>query len=132
MEGTSLGGELVRVSACLTVSPLITGGQAHTHTIEEQFCNKHLGSGSCNCTWVVDAIAAYSEPCVISFCLLRAFCTYELPVCDIFHAIGWDFMLVDELDCVGAFDYSSESLSQATKLVGCQYTLCFLVLQAAQ
>jgi hypothetical protein len=33
MEGTSLGGELVLVSACLTVSPLITGGQAHTHTI---------------------------------------------------------------------------------------------------
>ncbi len=32
MEGTSLGGELVLVSACLTVSPLITGGQAHTHT----------------------------------------------------------------------------------------------------
>jgi hypothetical protein len=31
MEGTSLGGELVLVSACLTVSPLITGGQ-HTHT----------------------------------------------------------------------------------------------------
>ncbi len=26
------GGELVLVSACLTVSPLITGGQAHTHT----------------------------------------------------------------------------------------------------
>jgi hypothetical protein len=26
-----LGGELVLVSACLTVSPLITGGQAHTH-----------------------------------------------------------------------------------------------------
>jgi hypothetical protein len=33
MEGTSLGGELVLVSACLTVSPLITGGQAHTHTL---------------------------------------------------------------------------------------------------
>ncbi len=32
MEGMSLGGELVFVSACLTVSPLITGGQAHTHT----------------------------------------------------------------------------------------------------
>jgi hypothetical protein len=32
MEGMSLGGELVLVSACLTVSPLITGGQAHTHT----------------------------------------------------------------------------------------------------
>jgi hypothetical protein len=31
MEGTSLGGELVLVSACLTVSPLITGGQAHTN-----------------------------------------------------------------------------------------------------
>jgi hypothetical protein len=30
MEGTSLGGELVLVSACLTVSPLITKGQAHT------------------------------------------------------------------------------------------------------
>jgi hypothetical protein len=28
-----LGGELVLVSACLTVSPLITGGQAHTHTM---------------------------------------------------------------------------------------------------
>jgi hypothetical protein len=33
MEGTSLGGELVLVSACLTVSPLITGGQAHTRTL---------------------------------------------------------------------------------------------------
>jgi hypothetical protein len=32
MEGTSLGGELVLVSACLTVSTFITGGQAHTHT----------------------------------------------------------------------------------------------------
>ena len=32
MEGMSLGGGLVLVSACLTVSPLITGGQAHTHT----------------------------------------------------------------------------------------------------
>ncbi len=32
MEGTSLGGELVLVSTCLTVSPLITGGQAHTHS----------------------------------------------------------------------------------------------------
>ncbi len=31
MKGTSLGGGLVLVSACLTVSPLITGGQAHTH-----------------------------------------------------------------------------------------------------
>ncbi len=30
MEGTLLGGKLVLVSACLTVSPLITGGQAHT------------------------------------------------------------------------------------------------------
>ncbi len=30
MEGTSLGGELVLGSAWLTVSPLITGGQAHT------------------------------------------------------------------------------------------------------
>jgi hypothetical protein len=33
MEGTSLGGELVLVSACLTVTPLITGGQEHTHTL---------------------------------------------------------------------------------------------------
>ncbi len=32
MEGTSLGGGLVLVSACLTVSPPITGEQAHTHT----------------------------------------------------------------------------------------------------
>jgi hypothetical protein len=31
MEGMSLGGELVLVSACLTVTPLITEGQAHTH-----------------------------------------------------------------------------------------------------
>ncbi len=31
MEGMSLGGELVLVSACLTVSPPIIGGQAHTH-----------------------------------------------------------------------------------------------------
>jgi hypothetical protein len=30
MEGMSLGGELVLVSACLTVTPLITEGQAHT------------------------------------------------------------------------------------------------------
>ena len=27
------GGKLVLVSACLTVSSLITGGQAHTHTM---------------------------------------------------------------------------------------------------
>ncbi len=26
-----MGGELVLVNACLTVSPLLTGGQAHTH-----------------------------------------------------------------------------------------------------
>jgi hypothetical protein len=31
MEGTSWGGELVLVSACLAVSPPIMGGQAHTH-----------------------------------------------------------------------------------------------------
>jgi hypothetical protein len=31
MEGMSLGGELVLVSACLTVTPPITGGQEHTH-----------------------------------------------------------------------------------------------------
>jgi hypothetical protein len=92
----------------------------------------HLGSGSCYCTWVVDGIASYSESCAISFGFLGALHTYELPVCDIFHAIGWDFMLVDELDCVGDFDSSSDSLSQATKLVGCQRTPCFLVLRAAQ
>jgi hypothetical protein len=40
MEGTSLGGELVLVSACLTVTPLITGGQAHTHT---HFGVKYVG-----------------------------------------------------------------------------------------
>ncbi len=33
MERMSLGGELVLVSACLTVTPPITGGQEHTHTI---------------------------------------------------------------------------------------------------
>ncbi len=32
MEETTLGGELVLGSACLTVSPPITKGQAHTHT----------------------------------------------------------------------------------------------------
>jgi hypothetical protein len=33
MEGMSLGGELVLVSACLTVTPLITDGpETHTHT----------------------------------------------------------------------------------------------------
>ena len=32
MEGMSLGGELVLVSACLTVTPLITDGpETHTH-----------------------------------------------------------------------------------------------------
>ncbi len=31
-RGHHWGGGLVLVSACLTVSPLITGGQAHTHT----------------------------------------------------------------------------------------------------
>jgi hypothetical protein len=33
MEGMSLGGELVLVSACLTVTPPITGGQEHTHNM---------------------------------------------------------------------------------------------------
>ncbi len=32
MEGMSLGGELVLVSACLTVTPLITDGPEHTHS----------------------------------------------------------------------------------------------------
>ena len=32
MERMSLGGELVLVSACLTVTPPITGGQEHTHS----------------------------------------------------------------------------------------------------
>ncbi len=32
-RGRHWGGELVLVSACLTVSPTITGGQAHTHTV---------------------------------------------------------------------------------------------------
>ena len=32
LEGMSLGGELVLVSACLTVTPPITGGQEDTHT----------------------------------------------------------------------------------------------------
>ncbi len=32
-RGSHWGGELVLVSACSTVSPLITGGQAHTHDI---------------------------------------------------------------------------------------------------
>jgi hypothetical protein len=32
MEGMSLGGELVLVSACSTVTPLITDGPEHTHT----------------------------------------------------------------------------------------------------
>jgi hypothetical protein len=32
MERMSLGGELVLVSACLTVTPPITRGQEHTHT----------------------------------------------------------------------------------------------------
>jgi len=42
MEGTSLGGELVLVSTCLTVSPLITGGQAHTHTHTHTHSSPHL------------------------------------------------------------------------------------------
>ncbi len=34
MEGMSLGGELVLVSACLTVTPLITDGpETHTHVL---------------------------------------------------------------------------------------------------
>ncbi len=33
MEGMSLGGELVLVSPCLTVTPPITGGQEHTHIV---------------------------------------------------------------------------------------------------
>ena len=32
------GGELVLVSACLTVSPLITGGQEHTHITKTEKC----------------------------------------------------------------------------------------------
>ncbi len=38
MEGTSLGGELVLVSTCLTVTPLITGGQEHTHYPQASNC----------------------------------------------------------------------------------------------
>jgi hypothetical protein len=37
MEGMSLGGELVLVSACLTVTPLITNGPEHTHTQRRDF-----------------------------------------------------------------------------------------------
>jgi hypothetical protein len=36
MEGTSLGGGLVFVSACLTVSPLITREQAHTQIAAQE------------------------------------------------------------------------------------------------
>jgi hypothetical protein len=36
MERMSLGGELVLVSACLTVTPPITGGQEHTHTAPQE------------------------------------------------------------------------------------------------
>ncbi len=41
MEGMSLGGELVLVSACLTVTPLVTDGPEHTHTLA-LFCLVHL------------------------------------------------------------------------------------------
>ncbi len=36
-----MGGELVLVSACLTVSPLITRGQAHTHTKAVKYKANH-------------------------------------------------------------------------------------------
>jgi hypothetical protein len=43
MEGMSLGGELVLVSACLTVTPPITGGQEHTHTCSlDSACSLNL------------------------------------------------------------------------------------------
>ncbi len=41
MERMSLGGELVLVSACLTVSPPITRGQAHTQLVIHFFLQKH-------------------------------------------------------------------------------------------
>ncbi len=46
MEGTSLGGGLVLVSACLTVSPLITRGQACTQPLLHFLCHHSV---SCNC-----------------------------------------------------------------------------------
>jgi hypothetical protein len=42
IKGTSLGGELVLVSACLTVSPLITGGQAHTHGVVHAYVDQKV------------------------------------------------------------------------------------------
>ena len=43
----SLGGELVLVSACLTVAPLITDGPEHTHTMD-QLCENFI------CNFVVE------------------------------------------------------------------------------
>ncbi len=38
----SLGGELVLVSACLTVTPLITDGPEHTHTLTLEDILEHV------------------------------------------------------------------------------------------
>ena len=42
----------------------------------------------------------------------------ELAVGDVLHPFFGHFMFVDELDCVGAFDSSADSIGQPSKFVG--------------
>ncbi len=49
---------------------------------------------------------------------LGAHSTHKLAIYDIAHVVARNFLLVDDLDGVGAFDSSTHSICQAAKLVG--------------
>ena len=67
--------------------------------------------------WIYDAVPPHCQVCPVWFVLCWSVAHYDAPICDIPPAVGWDVFLVDEENCIGAFDSSTHALSEVPEFV---------------
>lgn len=69
-------------------------------------------------TRVVNFIAAYRRSGLMHLCFVGLQFDNKLSVCDILSLIGGNLVFVDEVDCVGAGDLTTNSMCKLPKHVG--------------
>ena len=82
----------------------------------------HLGGeqgdgGRAAITRIDDVVPSHCKACPVWFVLCWSVAHHDTSIRDIPPALGWDVFLVDEENCIGAFDLSKHALSKAPEFV---------------
>ena len=82
-----------------------------------QLDGEHGNSGRATISGIDDAVPPHCQACPVWVVLCWYVAHHDASIRDILPEVGWDIFLVDEENCIGAFDSSRYALGEAPKFI---------------